>query len=101
MHKENLETVIKHLKKQKIKIKLLEATDKDFSVEFSGTEVDEMKKQLERHMAAILHVAEEKRTKDKNIVKFIIKRESPADHILEVLKKYDEGVPPRKEEFED
>jgi len=101
MHKKNLETVIKHLKKQKIKIKLLEATEKDFSVEFSGKEVDEMRKQLERHLAAVLHVAEEKKIKDKNIVKFIIKRESPADHILEVLKKYDEGATPRTEYFED
>jgi len=101
MHKKNLETVIKHLKKQKIKIKLLEATEKDFSVEFSGKEVNEMREQLERHLAASLHVAEEKKTKSKNIVKFIIKRESPADHILEMLKKYDEGATPRKEYFED
>jgi len=100
MHKKNLETVIKHLRKQKIKIKLLEATEKDFSVEFSGKEVDEMRKQLERHLAAILHVAEEKKIKDKNIVKFIIKKESPADHILEVLKSY-EGTVPRKPIEED
>jgi hypothetical protein len=101
MQKENLVTVIKHLKKQKVKIKLLSATDKEFSVEFSGKDVNEMRKQLERHLAAMLHVAEEKKTKTKSVVKFIIKKESPADHILEILKKYDEGATPRKENFED
>ena len=100
MHKKNLETVIKHLKKQKVKIKLLSSTERDFSIEFSGKEVDEMRKQLERHLAAILHIAEEKKVKDKNVVRFIVKRESPADHIIEILKGY-EGSVPRKPIDED
>ena len=104
MQRGKIQLVIRHLSEMKdVKAKLLECKEDSFSIEYEGdkSHIDELHKELEKHLIATIHVDKIKKSKGKNIIDFKITKESPADRILDVLKRYEEGATPRKEEIDD
>jgi len=102
MKKGMIQLAIRNLDIQDIKVKLLYYGEDHFIIEHSGEKrhTDEIQKGLEHHLLTTLHVDETEESGGKRTVKFRLASESPGDHIIDLLTRY-EGSTPRKPEFND
>ena len=86
------------------KAKLVESRMKKVKVAFSAVNdkgMEDFRELLKQRTGRDFVVKESVKSGTALVVTYIMGEEGPADKILEILKEYEEGTPPRTEEFED
>jgi hypothetical protein len=88
--KKDLEAFLKSVNKGKI----LEYQKGSFKLEFSDESYYDLKPRMEDALKARLEIKRVEKEDGRNIVSFSVVEKSPADEILDIFAKYNEGTKP-------